>query len=69
MSVPLLHSFGTDTETGGPISRFEIPVCRAGTEEDVGSTILYMASNAGAFLHGSVILSDGGRTSITPAAY
>ncbi|KIX95092.1 uncharacterized protein Z520_09008 [Fonsecaea multimorphosa CBS 102226] len=69
MSVPLLQSFGNDIQSGEEISRFEMPVCRAGTEGDVASTILYMASPAGAFLNGSILLSDGGRTSITPAAY
>ncbi|KIW30108.1 uncharacterized protein PV07_05882 [Cladophialophora immunda] len=69
MSQSLLQSFGSDTESGGNLSRAEIPVCRAGTGEDVASTILYLVSNTEAFLHGTIIPSDGGRTSITPAAY
>ncbi|CAK7212876.1 hypothetical protein SCUCBS95973_001609 [Sporothrix curviconia] len=69
MSAPLLASFPRQPDDRDSVARSEIPVGRAGTEDDVAGVILHMVSRAGAFLNGSVILADGGRTSITPAAY
>lgn len=45
------------------------PVGRTGSEEDFAGTILFLASRAGAYLDGNQLLTDGGRTSIVPAAY
>jgi NAD(P)-dependent dehydrogenase (short-subunit alcohol dehydrogenase family) len=53
----------------GVFSRSYQPAERAGTDEDMGGTILYMASRAGAFLNGSVMLVDGGKLATMPATY
>jgi NAD(P)-dependent dehydrogenase (short-subunit alcohol dehydrogenase family) len=46
-----------------------VPVERIGTEEDMAGCILYLTSRAGAYLSGSVMLTDGGSLSILPATY
>jgi NAD(P)-dependent dehydrogenase (short-subunit alcohol dehydrogenase family) len=45
------------------------PAQRSGSEEDFAGVILFMASRAGGYLNGEVLLSDGGRLSQLPATY
>ena len=47
----------------------EIPLERAGGEEDIGGAILYLCSRAGSFLSGNTIVLDGGRLSGLPSSY
>lgn len=51
------------------VARSMIPAGRVGSEDDMGGTLLYMASRAGSFLNGCVIVLDGGRLGIVPASY
>jgi len=53
----------------GVFSRSYQPAERAGSIEDMAGVILYMASRAGAFLNGSVMLTDGGKIATMPATY
>ena len=46
-----------------------VPVERIGTDEDMAGCILFLTSRAGAYICGSVILTDGGSLSILPATY
>lgn len=46
-----------------------IPAGRAGSEEDMAGAILYLASRAGAYCNGNVVVTDGGRLSMMPAVY
>jgi NAD(P)-dependent dehydrogenase (short-subunit alcohol dehydrogenase family) len=46
-----------------------IPAGRTGTDEDIAGAVLYMASKAGAYLNGSVIVVDGGRLGMLPSTY
>lgn len=46
-----------------------VPLERAGTEEDMAGTILYLTSRAGAYINGNVIVTDGGRLSVIPSTY
>lgn len=39
----------------------DVPLRRAGTEEDMAGAILYLASRAGAYMNGSEFVTDGGR--------
>lgn len=39
---------------------------RTGSEEDFAGTILFLASKAGAYVNGEVLITDGGRCSILP---
>ena len=38
----------------------DVPAGRLGNEKDMGSTILYLASRAGDYLNGHVVVLDGG---------
>ncbi|KAK9450465.1 uncharacterized protein V1518DRAFT_212547 [Limtongia smithiae] len=46
-----------------------IPMGRAGSEQEMGGAILYMASAAGGYSTGSVLVTDGGRLSKFPSVY
>ncbi|KAM7202965.1 hypothetical protein V8F20_004212 [Naviculisporaceae sp. PSN 640] len=58
-----------DPETEGPDHPAFIPAQRFGTDEEMAGTILYLASRAGAFCNGSVLVMDGGRLSIGQSTY
>jgi NAD(P)-dependent dehydrogenase (short-subunit alcohol dehydrogenase family) len=45
------------------------PAERTGSEEDFAGTILFMASQAGAYLNGEALITDGGRIAQLPAVY
>jgi NAD(P)-dependent dehydrogenase (short-subunit alcohol dehydrogenase family) len=51
------------------MSKEYVPQQRFGSEEEMAGTILYMASRAGGYLNGSVVLVDGGTMSIHPSSY
>ncbi|KAK8017256.1 NAD(P)-binding protein [Apiospora marii] len=46
-----------------------LPSLRFGTEHEMAGTILYLVSRAGAYCNGSIIVEDGGRLGVMPAAY
>jgi NAD(P)-dependent dehydrogenase (short-subunit alcohol dehydrogenase family) len=46
-----------------------IPEERAGDLKDIAGAILFLASRAGGYVNGNVLLTDGGRLSILPATY
>ena len=46
-----------------------IPAERTGSEEDMAGTVLYLTSRAGAYCNGLVVVTDGGRLSVTPSTY
>jgi len=46
-----------------------IPAQRFGNEEEMAGTILYLASRAGGYCNGSVLLVDGGVMAINPSSY
>jgi NAD(P)-dependent dehydrogenase (short-subunit alcohol dehydrogenase family) len=45
-----------------------IPLGRGGTDEEMAGTLLYMASEAGAYNAGYIHMVDGGRISVQPGA-
>ncbi|PQE27644.1 putative 3-oxoacyl-[acyl-carrier- ] reductase protein [Rutstroemia sp. NJR-2017a BBW] len=53
----------------GKFPKDRIPMERAGTEEDMAGCILFLASRAGAYVTGNVVVVDGGRLSIMPSVY
>ncbi|KAF2761143.1 NAD(P)-binding protein [Pseudovirgaria hyperparasitica] len=55
--------------TGREYKKSFIPQQRTGTEEDIAGAILYLASRAGGYVSGSVMMLDGGCISTTPASY
>lgn len=46
-----------------------IPLERMGTEEEFAGAMLFLTSKAGGYVDGSVLLTDGGRLSITTSTY
>lgn len=53
----------------GVFSKEKIPAERVGTQEDMGGSILYLTSRAGAYCNGNVVVVDGGRLGLMPATY
>jgi NAD(P)-dependent dehydrogenase (short-subunit alcohol dehydrogenase family) len=45
------------------------PAKRAGGEEDMAGVTLFLCSRAGAYINGSIILSDGGRVGVMNGTY
>lgn len=45
------------------------PLQRPGNIEDMAGVIIWLASRAGAWVHGNVVLTDGGKISSVPATY
>ena len=45
------------------------PAERSGSEEDFAGVILFLASRAGAYGNGQILVTDGGRVSVLPAVY
>jgi NAD(P)-dependent dehydrogenase (short-subunit alcohol dehydrogenase family) len=65
MGDPVINNFSTD----GEFPRSVVPSQRAGTEEDMAGLILFLTSKGGAYINGSVLLTDGGRLSVVPSTY
>lgn len=61
MSAPII-------EKGG-IGKDMVPLERAGDEKDMAGAILYLASRAGAYCNGTVIVTDGGRLTTFPSTF
>ena len=53
----------------GVFSKSYQPAERAGSEDDMAGAIIYLASPAGSFCNGSVMLLDGGKLGTMPATY
>ncbi|KAI0146340.1 NAD(P)-binding protein [Xylariaceae sp. FL1272] len=53
----------------GQITKCAVPLERAGDEQDMGGAILYLASRAGGYLNGNVIVTDGGRLTTFPSTF
>ena len=73
LSAPLLTPFKIAPDKSlteeGAFARSYQPAERAGGEEDMAGIILFLASRAGAFVNGSVMLIDGGKLATMPATY
>lgn len=72
MSAPIVQSAMQGDSTWDeskpiPIGRENVPLGRMGNSDEMGGTILYLASRAGAYLNGNITLIDGGRLGTFPA--
>lgn len=56
-------------EEEGPDHSLFIPSQKFGEPEDMAGSLLYLASRAGSFTNGCVLLMDGGRCSVIPGSY
>jgi len=55
-----------DEEYGHPLF---IPTKKFGSEEEIAGMVLYLASRAGSYCNGSILVADGGRMAVTTASY
>lgn len=51
------------------IAKTEIPMQKHDDEVDMAGVILFLASRAGAYCNGCVLVTDGGRLSVMPSSY
>lgn len=57
------------TSADNSVSTAMVPLGRMGDSEDMGGTLLYLASRAGAYCNGSHIIVDGGRLGTFPSTF
>ncbi|KAI8626445.1 short chain dehydrogenase [Xylariaceae sp. FL1651] len=62
MSAPVLAR-------AGQITKDQVPLERVGDEQDMGGAILYLASRAGGYCNGTVVITDGGRLTTFPSTF
>ncbi|GIZ47887.1 hypothetical protein CKM354_001096600 [Cercospora kikuchii] len=62
-------SKGQDPSVEGAYDKNFIPAERLGSPADMAGTVLYLASQAGAYVNGNVLVVDGGRISQIPGTY
>lgn len=55
--------------TGGKLPASMAPEERFGDVQEIGGTVVWLASRAGAYCNGQVVLIDGGYISNHPATY
>lgn len=66
---PFKVSQDKDLSEQGALARSYLPAERAGSKEDMAGIVLYLASQAGAYVNGSVMLVDGGKLATVPSTY
>jgi NAD(P)-dependent dehydrogenase (short-subunit alcohol dehydrogenase family) len=67
MSEPIVKLYSNDSGEIGGVPTEMVPLGRMGNESDMAGTMLYLASNAGAYCNGAVIVVDGGRLTNFPS--
>ncbi|KAF5010509.1 hypothetical protein FDECE_3326 [Fusarium decemcellulare] len=68
MSEPIVKLYSNSAGQPGAVPSEMVPLQRMGDEKDMGGTLLYLASRAGSYCNGTVIVVDGGRLGNFPAA-
>ncbi|KAK3395193.1 hypothetical protein B0H63DRAFT_492155 [Podospora didyma] len=67
--APFKRAKDKDLSEEGAFARSFLPAERAGSVQDMAGALLYLASRAGAYVNGSVLLVGGGKKATTPATY
>lgn len=65
MSAPIAKLYSSD----GSVPKEMVPMQRMGDTQDMAGVMLYLASRAGAYCNGSVIIVDGGRLGNFPTTW
>jgi NAD(P)-dependent dehydrogenase (short-subunit alcohol dehydrogenase family) len=71
MSAPIVQASGGSMDgTGGHtlVDKSVVPLGRMGDLPDMAGQILYLASRAGAYCNGNIIVIDGGRLGNFPSS-
>ncbi|KAL7961861.1 hypothetical protein V8C34DRAFT_311721 [Trichoderma compactum] len=63
------HKIRVNSIAPGLLPGTFIPLGRMGTEDEFAGAMLFLTSKAGGYVDGSVLLTDGGRLSITTSTY
>jgi len=68
MAAPIVEAAGGSMDGGAtiPLDKNMVPLGRMGDETDMAGQILYLASRAGAYCNGNVMVVDGGRLGTFP---
>ncbi len=69
MSAPIIRSAGGSPGEPLSVDKAMIPVGRVGDAQDMGGAILYLASRAGAYCNGNIMVVDGGRLNNFPSTF
>jgi NAD(P)-dependent dehydrogenase (short-subunit alcohol dehydrogenase family) len=66
MAAPIVDRYADESGNPGAVPPTVSPLLRLGDEKDMGGTVLYLASRAGAYCNGVVLVVDGGRLNNFP---
>lgn len=58
-----------DPRLEGSVHKDLVPLERVGSEEDFAGVVLFLASRAGGYIDGVVLITDGGRIGMIPNSY
>ncbi|KAG5952465.1 hypothetical protein E4U53_000807 [Claviceps sorghi] len=67
-NAPFMNVGRNPREEGALDSKL-VPLERVGTEEEFAGIVLFLASKAGGYVDGNIILSDGGSIAMIPSCY
>ena len=70
MSAPIVEAAGGSISGEGgliPVDKSVVPLGRMGDDQDMAGQILYLASKAGSYCNGTIIVIDGGRLTTFPS--
>lgn len=67
MSAPIVKLYQSDESGDTVVPKEMVPVQRMGDDLDMGGAILYLASRAGAYCNGNMLIVDGGRLGNFPS--
>lgn len=69
LSASLIGKSETDPTKEGAFEKSFIPATRTGSEEDMAGSLLFLASRAGSYMNGLILVVDGGRLTQLPSGY
>ena len=64
-----MNPSGGDKRKEGDVDHANIPMGRFGTEEEMAGLLLFLASPAGGYVDGDIVVIDGGRVGKVPSSF